>query len=80
MADIAQEYTIEEAILDAERDIGGERNIANMIDEISFFESLDKMYITGQITLLDDLGLFDEIRFQGTETIDFKIRVMESQV
>lgn len=74
---IAQEYTIESALLDAERDIGGTREIANMIDELSFFESLDKMYITGQITLLDDLGLFDEIRFQGTETITFKIRGLE---
>lgn len=79
MTDIQQEYTIEEAYLDAERGIGGRRNIANMISELSFFESLDKMYVTGQITLLDDLGLFDEIQMQGTETIEFKIRGMEEQ-
>ena len=37
--------------------------------ELVLFEALDKPYITGQIAISDDKGLFDGMGFSGTEKL-----------
>lgn len=67
---IATEYTIEQATLYADRTFpNGSVDIRGMIIELSFFESLDKLHYSGQMVVIDDLGIFDEIELQGTERL-----------
>jgi hypothetical protein len=66
----AQEYVIAAANLDAERGLkNGVVDIKGMIMEINLFESLDKHYFSGQLVIVDDHAIIDEIELQGTETI-----------
>ena len=44
-------------------------DIRRMIVELVLFEALDKPYITGQIAISDDKGLFDGMGFSGTEKL-----------
>jgi hypothetical protein len=72
---IAQEYIIEKAVVDAERGLeNGPVDISAMIAEISLFESLDKQYISGQLVLLDDHAIVDEMQVQGTESLELELR------
>lgn len=73
--EIAQEYIIDKAIINATRGLTqGPVDVTSIVMEISLFESLDKQYISGQIVLLDDAGIIDEMQIQGTETIELYIR------
>ena len=66
----AQEYVITAAKLDAERGLkNGVVDIKGMTMEVNLFESLDKHYFSGQIVLVDDHAIIDEIELQGTETL-----------
>ena len=66
----AQEYVITAAKLDAERGLkNGIVDIKGMTMEVNLFESLDKHYFSGQIVLVDDHAIIDEIELQGTETL-----------
>lgn len=69
---LAQEYKIVEATIFAER-LEDEYNITNYIGELSFFEDIERPYVTAQIVCMDDIGLFDEVRLRGTEQIRFVI-------
>lgn len=48
-------------------------DIRTLIVELVLFESLDKPYITGQIAVSDDQGLFDNLIFSGTERLHIKM-------
>ena len=48
-------------------------DIRRMIVELVLFEALDKPYITGQIAISDDKGLFDGMGFSGTERLHIKM-------
>ena len=48
-------------------------DIRPVIFELTFFESLDKPYVTGQIAVSDDAGLFDSLQFSGTERLNIKM-------
>ena len=70
------QYIITEASLTADRLGGFETesiDIRNLIMELSLYESIYDMCITGEITILDDKSLFDEIDFRGTEKLRIKI-------
>ena len=70
------QYIITEASLTADRLGGFETefiDIRNLIIELSLYESIYDMCITGEITILDDKSLFDEIDFRGTEKLRIKI-------
>ena len=67
---IATEFSITQAMMYADRETpNGSVDIKNMIIELSLFESLDKLYYSGQLVVLDDLGIFDEFQLQGTERL-----------
>jgi hypothetical protein len=68
----SQEYKITEATIFAER-FAEEYNLTSYVGEISFFEDLNRPYVTGQIVIMDDIGVFDEIKLRGSEQIRLKI-------
>ena len=82
----SQEFEIESAILDADREfnLGGDLgtytemtqpiDIRAMIGEINIFEDIQKGYVTATVGVLDDMGLLTEIvELQGTETLKLTI-------
>ena len=73
---VKQEYKITGALLSAER-LGEDYELKQMVIEVNFFEDLEKPYITGQIAILDDAGIFDEIKLKGTEELTMTIEIPE---
>lgn len=72
----SQEYTIEEATITADR--GFEPvDISKRIGELTFFEHLEKPYVTGKIAILDDASVIQKMRFKGTERLTLKISAVE---
>lgn len=73
-----QQYKIIEATIGADR-FGGFSESALTFDvrpiiiEVTLYESLDKPYVTGNIVMLDDNGLFEGMVFNGTEKLRLKI-------
>ena len=51
-----------------------------IIVELTFFESLDKPYVTGQIAVSDDAGLFDSLGFLGTDRLNITMLTEEDTV
>ena len=48
-------------------------DILPLVLEINLYESIYDMCVTGEISLLDDKSLFDEINFSGTERLRLEI-------
>lgn len=48
-------------------------DVRSLIVELVLFESLDKPYLTGQVAISDDAGLFDSMTFSGTERLRIKM-------
>jgi hypothetical protein len=70
-----QQFKIVDAYITADR-LGGDGNrinVNNMIVELVLFENLEKPYVTGNVAILDDAGVFDGMSFSGTERISFGI-------
>tara|TARA_R110002074_G_scaffold129457_2_gene270601 strand:- start:956 stop:2437 length:1482 start_codon:yes stop_codon:yes gene_type:complete len=70
------EYVIERVVVTADRwrEWAPEGyDIKNMINEISFFESLDTPYLSAQLAFLDNANLGDRFPFQGTERVEISI-------
>lgn len=76
---LAQEYKITEAVIFAER-LDDEYNVTNYIGELSFFEDLERPYVTAQAVIMDDAGVFDEIKIRGSEQIRFTVESVERSV
>ena len=70
-----QQFKIVDAYITADRlgGYGNKINVNNMIVELVLFENLEKPYVTGNVAILDDAGVFDGISFSGTERISFGI-------
>lgn len=45
----------------------------NVIVEVNLFESLDRPYLTGNLTFLDNMGLADTLNFSGTERVEIDL-------
>ena len=48
-------------------------DVKTSVLELNIFESLEKPYLTGNISIGDDKGLFDLINFDGTERIKLEV-------
>ena len=48
-------------------------DILALVLEINLYESIYDMCVTGEISLIDDKSLFDEIDFSGTERLRLEI-------
>lgn len=68
-----QHYKIKDAIITSDRFPGEEFEITQQIVELTVYESLEKPYLTGQIAVLDDKGLFNQLKFKGTEKLSIQI-------
>lgn len=77
MNKVQQQYKITEAYITSER-INGTVDVRPTIAELTFFEDIEKPYITGQIALVDDAGTFDTISMSGTERIFITIASEDS--
>lgn len=53
-------------------------DLARVISEINIFEHVDKPYLTGNILFNDNAGLYNEVNWQGTETLELTIRTDQS--
>lgn len=76
---LGQEYKISEAVIFAER-FEEEYNVTNYIGELSFFEDLERPYVTAQAVIMDDIGVFDDIQIRGSEQIRFTVESVERSV
>ena len=65
----SQQFKFTEAVISADRLFRTKFDVRTQIAELNIFETLDKPYLTGQIVINDDKGIFDKINFQGTERI-----------
>lgn len=53
-------------------------DIRASIIEISIFESIDKLSLSGEITLLDDGNLYSQVDFQGSEELELELLLPNS--
>lgn len=67
------QFKYDRAVITSERLPDFPMDVRALIIELVLYESLDKPYITGQIAIGDDQGLFDSIGFQGTERLEIKM-------
>jgi len=66
---VQQQYKIIEATIFADKLGSTEIDVRPSIAELVLYENLEKPYVTGQITIADNNGIFDSISFSGTERI-----------
>lgn len=69
----SQQFKIKTALISADRFGEEEVDIRNLIVEVDIYEDIEKAYLSGQIVISDDQGLFDGINFKGTETLSLEI-------
>lgn len=68
----AEDFRLNSVILTSER-LNRELNITNLVSEINIFESIQSLYLTGSITILDDQDAFNLIDLQGTERLEISV-------
>ena len=52
--------------------------LAASVAELVLFEHIEKPYISGNLVILDDANIFENIDFMGTEKVHIKLRVPSS--
>jgi len=67
----AYAYQWKKALLSADR--GGELDIADAIQELNVYETLERNFLTGEIILIDNFNLNEFVNWQGTEYFDVEI-------
>lgn len=77
MNKIQQQYKISEAYITSER-IDGQIDVRPTIIELTFFEDIEKPYITGRIAISDAAGTFDTISMSGLERLHVTIASEDS--
>lgn len=68
-----QQFKYQEATITSDRTGDYSIDVRSLIVELVFFEALDKPYISGQVAISDDAGLFDGMGFSGTERLNIKM-------
>ena len=68
-----QQFKYQVATITSDRTGDYAIDVRSLIVELVFFEALDKPYISGQIAISDDSGLFDNMVFSGTERLHIKM-------
>ncbi len=70
MASQDQQYKISQAVITADRFDDLKLDVSQLIFELTLFESIEKPYLTGNVVLVDNVGLFESIKFKGSEYIN----------
>ena len=68
-----QQFKYQEASITSDRLGNYSIDVRSLIVELVLFEALDKPYVSGQIAISDDAGLFDNMSFSGTERLTIKM-------
>jgi hypothetical protein len=68
-----QQFKYKTAEITSDKDGNFTIDIRSSIIELVIFESLDKPYITGQLAVSDDAGVFDGIDYRGTHRFNVKM-------
>lgn len=55
-------------------------DITQLVAEINIFEQLNTLYLTGNITFLDDQNVFNIIDIQGTEIVEIELKLPDKEV
>lgn len=77
-----QQYKIVDAYITADR-IGGPNStsldVRTRTAEFNIYETLDKCYLTGTVTILDDGSFFDALDMQGTERFFIRMASVDNE-
>jgi len=68
------DYVIEKALISSDR-LVEPYSISDMIVQINIYESIDKLYLTGDLTFIDTYDIFNSVDFLGAEFIDLEISI-----
>ena len=73
------DYELERAIITSPQfNDGATLDIKNVITDIEIFEHLDKPYLTGNIILVDDNNIYNNVNFSGSEKISLRFRLPDA--
>jgi len=79
----SQQFKITEASISADR-LGGfdavSYDIRTSISEFTVLENIDRPYLSGNVSILDDKGLFDKMNFNGTEILRIAIASVSNEL
>jgi hypothetical protein len=76
-----QEYNISKAEISADRELpDGPVDVKSYIGELSFFEDLEKPYVTAKIALMDDTGTFNRLKLRGSEYITLTVEPLSADL
>ena len=53
-------------------------DIRASIIELSIYESIGKLSLSGELTLLDDANLYSQVDFQGSEKLELELLMPDS--
>ena len=76
----AKDYLIESAVITADRSEGSEIDITAIIIQLNIFENIERAYLTGSVTVKDDLDLINQIDITGTERLELVISIPTNPV
>lgn len=74
---INPQYSIKQCLISSEFLPDLDLELRESVVEVNFYETLDKPYITGDITILDNMNIFSLLNFQGTERLNIIIQTGE---
>ena len=67
------DYTLERAVVTSSAFVeGAELELKNVITDIEIYEHLDKAYLTGNVLMVDDAGVYNSVDFSGMEKLSLK--------
>jgi hypothetical protein len=77
-AESPHDYVLERALITSPQFVDGASiDIKNVITDIEIFEHLDKPYLTGNIILVDDNNIYNNVNFSGSEKISLKFSLLD---
>lgn len=68
------DYVLESAVVTSIKfNAGAEVELKNVITDLEIYEHIDKPYLTGNLIVVDDSSLYNNVSFSGSEKLTIKI-------
>ena len=74
----AYDYELQEIVMSADR-LSEDIDITNLVAQLDIFENLNRPFLTGNLVIVDNIGLLSSVNFVGTEKINVKLGLSVSQ-
>ena len=74
----AYDYELQEIVISADR-LSEDIDITNLVAQLDIFENLNRPFLTGNLVIVDNIGLMSSVNFVGTEKINVKLGLSVSQ-